>query len=487
MTDQPAAPIPTPAPVKQAQRPHPLTPLAKGWISLVAIIVVFGQDGVRQLSRHPSLRSVGAVAALVALVLVVSLGSGFFTWRTTRFVIDDEEVRIERRFIRYTSERMQFSKIQGVDVVQPFAARLMGLAALHVDVGAGAAKRIEFLSRGQAYALRDYLIARAHGDRISLEASTTLPQADAWHDRAATDQVIVAARPDKLIISSVASTGFLVATIWAVAALAIGISQRSLAGALGAAFPAGATMVSIVSHQTIRHWHFTLTRTRKGLRVAHGVTTLTSASVPIDRIQGVFVTQSPLWRPFGIHKVAMDVLGRSFAHERDEQSAGGGVLVPAGSRDDVRAALGAIWPGTDLDRLDWTPVERRARWLHPVGLQWHDWHVDETFAITRSGVLAPSVTVIPHARVQSVAIRQGPLQRAFRLATVELHSSPGVVRWRRRYLDVATARWLALSELDRGRRARDRERDVRRLLDLPPPSAHAPWPTAPDAETGVRG
>ena len=481
-----SSPVPVAAPVKQAQRPHPLTPLAKGWISLVAIVVVFGQDLFRQLSRHPSLRSIGILAGIVGLVLVVSLGSGFFTWRTTRFVIDDEEVRIEHRFIHHTSDRMQFSKIQGVDVVQPFAARLMGLAALHVDVGAGSAKRIEFLSRAQAYALRDYLIARAHGDRISLAASATLPQADAWHDRAVTDRVIVAARPENLILSSVASTGFLVATAWALVALVVGISHGSLAAALGAAFPAGATMVSIVGHQTIRHWHFTLTRTRKGLRVAHGVTTLTSASVPIDRIQGVLVTQSPLWRPFGIHKVAMDVLGRSFAHERDEQSAGGGVLVPAGTRDDVRAAVGAIWPGTDLDRVEWTPVDPRARWLHPIGLRWHQWHVDERFAISRGGLLAPCLTVVPHARVQSVAIRQGPLQRALGLATVELHSSPGVVRWRRRYLDESTARWLALSEPDRGRAARAQEQELRRLQELPPPTPPATPTVGPDAETGVR-
>lgn len=487
MTDAPHAPGPASAPVKQAQRPHPLTPLAKGWITLVAIVVVFGQDGLRQIGRHPSLRSLGVVVAIIALVLVVSLGSGFFTWRTTRFVIDDEELRIERRFVHHTSDRMQFSKIQGVDVVQPFAARLMGLAALHVDVGAGAAKRIEFLSRAEAYALRDYLIARAHGDRISLAASATLPQADAWHDRAATDEVLVAARPANLVLASVASTAFLIATVWAVVALAIGIWQGSFAAAIGAAFPAGATMVSIVSHQTIRHWHFTLTRTRKGLRVAHGVTTLTSASVPVDRIQGVLVSQSPLWRPFGIHRVAMDVLGRSFAHDRDEESAGGGVLVPAGTPDDVRAALGAIWPGIDLDGIDWTPVDRRGRWLHPVGFRWHEWHVDERFAVSRGGLLAPCLTVVPHARVQSVALRQGPLQRALGLATVELHTSGGVVRWRRRYLDEATARWLALSELDRSRAARDREREVRRLLDLPPPGIGAADRPQPVAETGVHG
>ncbi|MDA8437577.1 MAG: PH domain-containing protein [Propionibacterium sp.] len=467
-------------PVKQAQRPHPLTPLAKGWISLVAIVVVFGQDGVRQLSRHPDLRSVGIVAGLIGILLVLSLGRGFFTWRTTRFVIDDDELRIEHRFIHHTSDRIQFSKIQGVDVVQPFAARLMGLAALHVDVGAGAAKRIEFLSRSQSYALRDYLIARAHGDRISVDASASLPQADAWHDRAATDEVIVAARPGNLVLSSIASTGFLVATAWALTALVIGAWRGSPVAGLGAAFPAGATMVSIVSHQTIRHWHFTLTRTRKGLRVAHGVTTLTSASVPIDRIQGVIITQSPLWRPFGIYKVAMDVLGRSFASEHDEESAGGGVLVPAGSWDDVRAALAAIWPGADPDRLSWTPVDRRGRWLHPLGFGLQRWHVDATFAATRRGVFAPSITVIPHARVQSVAIRQGPLRRRLGLATVELHSSPGVVAWRRHYLTEPVARRLALSELDRGRLARRQEGELARVRSMPPPPLPAPaerwWP-----------
>ncbi len=276
------------------------------------------------------------------------------------------------------------------------------------------------------------------------------------------------------MISSIASTGFIIATVWALTALVIGAWRGSPVAGLGAAFPAGATMVSIVSHQTIRHWHFTLTRTRKGLRVAHGVTTLTSASVPIDRIQGVIISQSPLWRPFGIYKVAMDVLGRSFASERDEQSAGGGVLVPAGSWDDVRSAVAAIWPGTDPDRLAWTPVAVRGRWLHPLGFRWQQWQVDATFAATRRGVLAPSITVIPHARVQSVTIRQGPLRRRLGLASVELHSSPGVVAWRRHYLSEPVARWLALSELDRSRAARRQEREFARVRSMPPPVVTGP-------------
>ena len=56
------------------------------------------------------------------------------------------------------------TKVQSIDVVQPFVARLFGLAALQIDVGSGAGKKIEFLHRTRAYQLRDYLLARAGGE-----------------------------------------------------------------------------------------------------------------------------------------------------------------------------------------------------------------------------------------------------------------------------------------------------------------------------------
>ena len=60
---------------------------------------------------------------------------GVLAWRTTTFIADDDEFRIERRLIWSSSARIDYSKVQSVDVTQPFVARLLGLGKVQIDVG----------------------------------------------------------------------------------------------------------------------------------------------------------------------------------------------------------------------------------------------------------------------------------------------------------------------------------------------------------------
>ena len=96
ITASPNPPDPTATPIKQTERPHPLTPLVRGWLILVAIAIGWGREIVTSASGDQFeaggltwfLPIVGAVVLLAAI-------AGFVTWYFTRFVIDDEELRIE--------------------------------------------------------------------------------------------------------------------------------------------------------------------------------------------------------------------------------------------------------------------------------------------------------------------------------------------------------------------------------------------------------
>ena len=93
--------------------------------------------------------------------------AGFLSWYFTRFVIDDEELRIETGALFKNSKRVPFERVQSVDIIQQFAARIFGLAELRIEVGAGDSTiRLRYLTRAQAASLRDYLLGRAHGDRV---------------------------------------------------------------------------------------------------------------------------------------------------------------------------------------------------------------------------------------------------------------------------------------------------------------------------------
>src|SRR4029453_7816232 len=91
-TDQapavPGAPI-----VKKTERPHPATPLIRGWLIFVAIIFAWGRelipDGNDEGFQVSDLRFLLPIAGAVVVLAAIA---GFFTWYFTRFIIDDEEL-----------------------------------------------------------------------------------------------------------------------------------------------------------------------------------------------------------------------------------------------------------------------------------------------------------------------------------------------------------------------------------------------------------
>lgn len=457
------------------ERPHPLTPVARSWIALVAmgffLVRGFLEGDLDQGGRFGPL----VIGVVAGIWLVVSIVHGYFDWRFTRFVIDDEQVRIDRKFINHTSERISFSKIQAVDVIQPLAARLMGLAKLRIDVGdALGAKQIEFLSRERAGRLRDYLLARAHGSRISVEQSARGPASDAWHDLSDADQVIVRMTPRRLVVAALTQLDWLVWFVVVLVLLVWGAAGRNLLPALGGSLAVVLGLAGTVVGRVVNQWNYTLTRSSGGLRITRGMTNLTSQSVPTDRVQGVVVTQGLLWRLLGLHKVQMTVLG-TVAASGDESVSG--VLVPAGTRAEVNAALAAIWPLTSLDAVPMERVPARARWRHPLRWRTMHWGFDDHLLVSRRGVFVRREDAVPHARVQSVSLSQGPWLRRLRLARIRADITVGRVDLWIGGLDAGQARELTLGEMDRCRRARALDARHRALAALPaPPRIQEPEP-----------
>ncbi|NLE19066.1 MAG: PH domain-containing protein, partial [Propioniciclava sp.] len=140
-------PVPTagppPSPTRIEERLHPLTPFVNLWIGVVALgwfvvsSVLQGDPIWNDLGEmRERLQDMPWWVFLVAGGVVIGLGTGYWSWWTTRFVIDDQEFRLENTGAFQESKRIAFSRIQSVDVTQPFAARLLGLAQVKIDVGA---------------------------------------------------------------------------------------------------------------------------------------------------------------------------------------------------------------------------------------------------------------------------------------------------------------------------------------------------------------
>lgn len=416
---------PPPAPVeKLTERPHPLTPLIRGWVVLLAIILGVGRefipDGSETGGRLPPLQFLLAGIALVALLAVAA---GFLSWRFTRFVVDAEELRLDTGAIFRSSQRIAFERVQAIDVVQPFAARLFRLAELQIDIGGGESAKLRYLSLKRAYELRDYLLARARGHRTAAAPEVQLSTGAVLSDLSHEDEVLVRIDPATLLLAAVTSHEFI--GILASGLIAIGLTMAFDLGlaSLGLLIPLGSGLVGFLAQRVTGQFNYTLSRRPAGLRITRGLTSLTSQSLPARRVQAIQLSQSLIWRSLGLYRIDLEVIGWGAVTTDENDKGVSTIMLPAGNAEQVRTALAALWPSADFQHVPLEPAPRSARWLHPLSAPFLRWGFDDRLFVAQHGWLVRRWQVVPHNRAQSVRITQGPLSRRLGLADLSVHTA----------------------------------------------------------------
>ena len=372
-------------------------------------------------------------------------------------MIDESELRIETGMLTKRSRRIGFNRIQSVDLVQPLAARIFSLAELRIEAGAGEGARIRYLTRKDASRLRDYLLARAHGQAdASVDTEST---ADAFADRAVTDRPLVRLQPPILIGGLLLSPEFLFLLLLPAAVLVLGLTLDFWLIALPALIPYAFGVVSMISRRVVNQVNFSLADTGRGLRITRGLTNLTSQSVPLSRIQGLRVRQPLLWRIFDWYRVDIDVLGYGANSDETDKGEANGILLPVGTREQMLIAVRSCLPEADHEAVPVHPIPRRARWLR----WWNFWTVrygvDDRFAVNVEGWLDRRWEIVPHAKTQSARISQGPLQRRLGLATAHIDTTPGPISWTIPHLEGPEARDLVMAQMVRAERLRSGGQD----------------------------
>ena len=107
-----------------------------------------------------------------------------------------------------------------------------------------------------------------------------------------------------------------------------------------------------------------------------------------------------------------------------------------------------------LDDVDLAGPPRAARWLDPIARRFMGAGIGSELVVAREGWFTRRTHAVRHARVQSVRLSQGPLQRRLGLADVHVDSPPGPVRVRARHRAWEDARRLFAEEERRARAAR---------------------------------
>ncbi len=124
-----------------------------------------------------------------------------------------------------------------------------------------------------------------------------------------------------------------------------------------------------------------------------------------------------------------------------------------GSRDQAAFLLTRVFQGLPEERV---APPARARWKSPLRFRYLSGATNECYAVTTSGRLRRVTDWVPLAKVQSIRLLEGPIQRRLRLSSIHLDTAGRRVHAVLRDRDRTEAQTLFSELPDRCRHARQR-------------------------------
>lgn len=470
-------------------RLHPATPLLRGGIFVFAALgfflanlrervidVFFGVpvgsgDPIDELYRRGAIG--WALLAIVAILIVILIAF-YLSWRMHTFRVNEEIVEVRSGIVFRSNRKARLDRIQGVNIQRSLVPRLFGAARLEVSVaGQDANVQLAYLGSALADELRRDILrlasgARGAGERAPEAGSPEAGSAEAGSaeagspaagatmgdfarervtdflapeldPNAAPPESVVRIPPGRLL-GSIVLSGFTVFLIIAAITAVVSGAVADSGWLPLAILPAVIGTVGFYVSRLTRSLRFTIAGTPDGVRVGFGLFSTSNETLPPGRIHAIGISQPLLWRPFGWWQVRINKAGRS-----SNQGAAGEAsttVLPVGTDADVARVLELILPGYDAEEqralIDqgmrsrggsdgFVNAPRGAAWLRPFSWRRTGYTVSAGAALLRRGIISRELILVPLARVQSVRVEQGPIQRRLGLASAHLHTVAGPV------------------------------------------------------------
>ncbi len=423
------------------RRLSPLTPIARSAIFLAAAVYTGGRQVIEE-------REFTGAAIAAAAILVAGAVFGFASWYRTKFRFTATELRIDTGVFNRRSRRVRLDRILEIGVNQPFVARLLGLAELKIETATTEAEvSLSYLPLGEAHEVRQVLLEQRDTVRAREAGEEGAPVIPAPSAEPVPLVRVPLSWQVKGLLASGETIGLLVLGVAIAGVLAAGLSL----GAFGIGLATfGGAAFSLV-RKLVGWWDWRVAVVPTGIQVRHGMFSLTTRTLNVERLQGVRITEPLLQRPFGLARLELSVAGGM--KDSGSGDEGSGIALPVAPRDLVwRLAADLI--GADPSAVPTTGPPRRASWLRPFGRPWLAFGMDDRLVVSRAGLFARRTDLVPLARVQSLRLTQGPIQRWLRLASVHADSPVGLVNAQGVHRDPAEARRLVQEGVERAREAR---------------------------------
>jgi len=408
----------------QRQRLHPLTPLLESVRFLTAAAAAVG------LQMFTSRNFLFAVYAAVAAAVVGGIAS-LIALQFRGFVIWGRELHIYGGVFTRSHRTVPLDRLQSVDLVRPLRARVFGLAQLNIEVagGDGTDAKLAYLKHDRALELRSELLSIA--GRPGARPQAPAESAEETQE-AGPAPLVPPVTVRKLAIASllealpVQLTALLVfGTAFAVTGSIFGFTK--VATALWFGFFAPALLGYLQStvqmvNRFLRNCRFRITRDGGNLLIERGLTDTSHETVPVDRVTAVSFDEPILWRRR--HWRRVEVWTAAMAQQSGSVVKSTTAL-PVGTPAEVETVAAEAVPElSSVFAVERPP--RRARWRMPLRWKRTGALLDEKAFVVRHGWWVNTYVAVPYARIQSVRVVQGPVQRMQGLASVHAMTAGGL-------------------------------------------------------------
>ncbi|MEE9434307.1 MAG: PH domain-containing protein [Sphingorhabdus sp.] len=429
------------------------------------------------------------VIPIIAAVLLISLFFRWLAWTRFRYIIGEEDIRIESGILNRNARSIPFERIQDLSIEQRLLARIMGLGEVKFETGSGEGDegKLSFVTVDEGERLRELIRDRKEGAATGGKPAPTkeLPEGTLSFERDNTPPIFA------MNARRVLTLGLFEFSL-VIFAVLLGISQQfefllpfdlwdvgswigvvdvkdidlnaiswtarivGIIAALGSLILVG--MATGVIRTFIREYGFRLDRTAKGFRRRRGLTTLTDVVMPVHRVQAAIVQTGLIRKRFGWHALKFVSLAQDSKEEASH------VVAPLAKLDDIWPIAGEAKIHTPADATVWqkpsakwwfdqwlmvTPLigagiialmvftDAGMKALLPLSLAlffavtlFLDWRSrfharDDSQLYARQGWWRPRLTIAPQVKVQSVDIHQGPIARMRGLAKLKFGIAGG--------------------------------------------------------------
>lgn len=440
------------------QKLHPLSVITD-WVRQLPQFII-GIPVILAATKSLSLKGV--------ILLALGLGGAnlliaFIRWQRFGYRVTADEIIIGSGVFERNRRIIPLSRVQDVEIEQPFLHQIFGLAKVRLETGSGGKDEglLDSLALSEAIKLRDAL------KQVSASAS--------FDDSAKIEEPLFAMPLSRIVGFGALSFSF-GSIMAAIASAYATLSQfdDSLGGQKhwfkmawqfavqivesGWLLPAILLFLSIsvmfsMGGAVAREYGFQLTQEPRGFRRKRGFLTRSDVLIPVRRIQAGFITSGPVWSLFGWHSLSlqtmgdgdaaggyqaaapfaqMEEIGRVLAETRDLALPYKDGFKPVSEVHPIlEIIINCVWIIAPLLIISfyWFPILWAiilvpfiafVTWL---GARRHGWQVNNQLVWIQSGFWSRKLLIIPITKIQSLSVTQGLIQRRLNLASLVIDTA----------------------------------------------------------------